>query len=270
MINPEIHMDELGEMEDWELEQFQNKIVSRFEKLKFEPVYHSYKLNGRKLTSVSKFIKMFEPIFDTHAKSLKKAFELGITQEEVLAMWANSSKVSLDKGHAVHRYIECIFLKIPYDGMPLSETQIQTCHNLYNHIYFTLGIDMVAIELRMYNEEVGLCGTCDFLGQVRSTGELVLMDWKTNGEEPSKTSYVFDYFKQPLAGLPSTNYNKYSFQLNLYRWMIEKEFKDEIPPFLKSEIVHVTETSFKFIETKMSNTNIMLCLDYLKKEGIKL
>src|SRR5690606_31039392 len=54
-------------------------------------------------------IKQVVPVFDKDGISKRVAQREGITQEEVLQQWKDSSLIALAKGSATHAYIEDLF-----------------------------------------------------------------------------------------------------------------------------------------------------------------
>lgn len=97
----------------------------------------------------------------------------------------------------------------------------------WNHMVKRNNWLLVASEYSLCYERAGLAGTIDaiFLPYVENPNILVLVDWKRCPLEFSRyssTPYEHPYTKR----LPKCNYWKYAFQLNVYREMVERTFKN--------------------------------------------
>ena len=110
------------------------------------------------------------------------------------------------------------------------------------------------------DEESGICGTIDNLSYNKKTKELVIFDYKTNKEIKKKNPRDQTFLK-PINYLSHCEYIKYSLQLNLYQYIIEKNSPFKVP---KSYIVWVAnKQNYELMETlRLQKESEMLIEDY--------
>jgi ATP-dependent exoDNAse (exonuclease V) beta subunit len=105
---------------------------------------------------------------------------------------------------------------------------------------------LIKSEFVVGNEESGICGTIDNLSYNKKTKELVIFDYKTN-KEIKKRNPRDETFLKPIQYLSHCEYIKYSLQLNLYQYIIEKNSPFKVP---KSYIVWVAnKENYELMET---------------------
>ena len=75
-------------------------------------------------------------------------------------------------------------------------------------------------EVIVGDEELEICGMVDQLFWNSKSEELQIWDWKTN--KAIKRNNKWQQFKEPLSHLDVCEFNTYSLQLSLYRYIIEK------------------------------------------------
>jgi len=75
-------------------------------------------------------------------------------------------------------------------------------------------------ELIVHDEELGLAGTIDLV--VETPDGLVLIDWKTNKKITTK-GYNNKKALEPIEDLDDCHLVKYSLQLSLYAYMLERQ-----------------------------------------------
>jgi hypothetical protein len=93
-----------------------DEIISKLEcfkdpLFKFDPYKHKYTYDGTPLQSVTNLVGTFHKPFDIEGKSLKKAEELGISQDEVKKQWQSNNDRANDIGTLTHQWIEDYFNK---------------------------------------------------------------------------------------------------------------------------------------------------------------
>lgn len=76
-------------------------------------------------------------------------------------------------------------------------------------------------ELTMSFVPLRLCGQCDFVAR-KANGKYVLWDWKRTASLLVKPGPSTKPMLQPWSHRPSTSFNIYVIQLNLYRFMLER------------------------------------------------
>ena len=215
-----------------------------FNNIKYYDEPHTYYMGDKKMTSATQLISKFKQKFDSDFWSEKKADERGITKEEILKEWKDKSEYSCEKGTLFHEYAENylnnkIFpypkdrvikilegnefkqvdtLKSDFDKMVIQ------FNKFYEESYGKL-IPMKS-EIIVGDEELGICGMVDQLFWNTKTNDLQIWDWKTNKEIKRKNRW--QQFKEPLSHLDVCEFNTYSLQLSLYRYIIEKNTNIEL------------------------------------------
>jgi hypothetical protein len=199
---------------------------------KFVEDTHTYTINGRKLTSVTTFIKNFYKPFDEKYWSIKKAKQALLERGEVLtqenidneqskikALWKEKADIACDMGTIVHLYIEEFFNGIKPQEVKNYEAinRINKFHKIYNDKLKDILIP-VGQEVKMFSEDLGLAGTIDALF-IRN-GKLEIWDYKTNGKFTSDTDRCFQKLLDPFDDQWENELNKYSIQLSLYKLML--------------------------------------------------
>lgn len=187
-------------------------------KLKFDEKKHVYKLGRKKLTSVTTFVKQFFDHFDDKAiakyvaASRQRKGEV-IDDKAVLKEWADIA----NEGTIVHKDIQ-LFL----------DSGIIPVHHKANMAIDwmdTKGImaKLKHSELQVFSEDLGLAGTIDLVvHESARTKEISIIDWKTNKQikttSPKRSSHP------ATKGLMDCHLVRYSLQLSLYAYILEKEY----------------------------------------------
>lgn len=205
---------------------------AKFNNIVFYDDTHKYLIDGKEAISATKLLGMFKKPFDTEFWAAKKAAQEGITKEEMKARWELKSRISTEKGTAVHSYIENRLSNkvFPYPAKEISAVfeGADPVRPLYDKILplaerFVSDIrgKMIPIksELVVGDAEYGLCGMIDQVFYNKKSKQLELWDWKTNKEISTSSQYKL---QAPLSNLDDSELTVYSLQLNLYKHIIEK------------------------------------------------
>lgn len=237
---------------------------------------HTYRFgNVASKTSVSGLIKKYEKPFDSNKVASFVAKRDGMTKEEVLNKWDFARDYSCHKGSEFHKFVENFLARkqtsLDYENIRVFYENRNTS-NLISSVedYYADLKKLIANFVDFYNWwkedhillksefvigdfDSGVCGTIDNLSLNTKTNELVIFDYKTNKDIKRKNPRN-EMMLDCLSHLQNCEYSKYSLQLSLYSYIIEKITSFSVP---KSYIVWVNgETNYELIE----------CLD-LKKES---
>lgn len=194
-------------------------------KLKFNEKRHEYSLGTRRLLSVTQFIGKYFPKFDAKevARKLAKFPKNKLEKKGVrywLALWKESSNHGTRIHNALDKYIS---------GIPISEISKELEEQDIGKV--TNGISWVDLnakklkketELVIYDDELGLAGTIDLVIH-NEDGTITLVDWKTNKEIKREGYTKKDMAFCPIETLTNSNYNKYTLQLSVYAYMMERK-----------------------------------------------
>ena len=212
--------------------------LSVFNNIKYYDEPHEYYIDGQKMTSATRLIGKFKQEFDSEFWSTKKAKERKITQEEILKEWKDKADYACEKGTLFHEYAENYLNNkiFPYpkdrvmrilkdNGFKQDDTlekDFNKLVSLFNKFYEESYGKLIPIksEIIVGDEELGICGMVDQLFWNNKSEALQIWDWKTNKE--IKRSNRWQQFKEPISHLDVCEFNTYSLQLSLYRYLIEK------------------------------------------------
>jgi ATP-dependent exoDNAse (exonuclease V) beta subunit len=169
-------------------------------------------------TSVTTYIhKYFEP-FNAPVianKLVRMPKYRGRSVQSFLDEWSEAS----DMGTAVHAEVEeyirdttsPITLPKAIHGVKWIENNIPS-HRL------------MLPEIIIYSKELGIAGTIDLMVYNEETDEYSLVDWKTN-KAIYKTAFRGKKgIKGPTRTMPDCNFNQYTLQLSIYRFLLEKYY----------------------------------------------
>lgn len=235
--------------------------LSKFRHIKYYDEPHKYFIGDKQLISGTTFIGLFKEKFDSEAMSKKSAIKRKMSQEDVLAEWEFKGDFSRTKGTLLHNYAENYwFNKVfpvdmtPYDerfGEGLMKERYEACKVLFEAFYNDAkdALIPIAAEFVIGDEEIGIGGMVDKLFWNVKMNELQIWDYKTNAEINSFSKYR-KRMKAPINFLQECEFNTYSIQLSLYKYIIEKNTKLKIG---KMYLVHIHEEQEKY--------NIIECND---------
>ena len=223
---------------------FQNDIV-------LDKENHIYSLKNKDIdfTSVTTFIGSFCDEFDP-PKVANKLIKNNIrymhyTPEELIREW----KAAGDYGTLVHEELEnYINFKTPMNEIK----SINGAEWLDN--YVIKSEFEIYSEVVVYSEELRLAGTIDLLLFDKNTGKYNILDWKTS-KRISMTPYKKKKGTHSLtANINDCNFNHYSLQLSLYRYILETYYNIEVSEHL---IIHLMENDTKAYHTSYMKNEII-------------
>lgn len=139
-------------------------------------------------------------------------------------------------GTTMHRNIELF-----YNNVSVKDESIEFQHFLKFHEIQKLdNLVPHRTEWVIYDEEYKVCGSIDMIYKDNETGDLHMVDWKR-----SKEIRKFGFKKgiEPLKHIPDCNYYHYSLQLNLYKYILEKNYSVKIAS-MRILVCHPKNDSF--------------------------
>lgn len=210
------------------------KIKKAFGKYTFIEDGHYYLCNGKRVgISTTGLIAQYEQEFDSDTISQQVANKKGISQKEVLEEWRIENLHSTIKGSFIHEFAQSLWegkeYKFDYSKVP-KEIDIDRLkndiiklipqainfYNDYKDIY-----ELIGCEIYLGDEEYDECGATDQMMLNKNTGEIVIIDYKTN-KKIEYESFRHKKMLIPLQEFDDCNYIHYSFQLNDYKYKFEK------------------------------------------------
>ena len=102
--------------------------------------------------------------------------------------------------------------------------------------------EILRTELSIYSRKLNIAGQIDCLCQ--DANGLVIWDWKRS-KEIKYTAY--SSMEYPLMHLPNSNFYHYALQLNLYKYILETDYK-HIVSRMYLGVFHPTRSRYECIE----------------------
>jgi len=179
----------------------------------YESLNKNLEKENIKWLSVTSFVSMFKPKFNSKAQARKSAKNkkskwYGMEEKDILAAWNGESERAINLGNWYHNQRETDIL----DFKTIERQGIE------------VPIIKPIIEHLVYLKSAGICGQADIVEIVK--GKINITDYKTNKEikEKGYTNWEGNTKKMynPLGHLDDCNLNHYNIQLSLYAYIIKK------------------------------------------------
>ena len=197
--------------------------------LKFDEKSHSYTYKDIRLISSTTLIhKLFNPfnadgiIQEMQRSPLwSKNKYYPMTKEEIKKLWSKNSEQAMIQGTKLHADIESY---LNYETLSNESKEFQYFLNFMKKTKFV----PYRTEWKIYDEEKKVAGTIDACSR-NENGELTIFDWKRSKEIKKSSDFKKKYStKKYLSHLEDVNFNHYSLQLNLYKYILEKQYNEKV------------------------------------------
>jgi len=169
--------------------------------------------------------------FRPHIDNIE-SYDLEVTAEDIKYEWSLLAKIGTSRGSYLHDYIENLWhRKIRKESSPdilnkLSAIEaikyiksIEILKKLANDFYNDLSNSrsVVTTEFVVGDKKIGISGTFDALLFNKDKGVYELWDYKTDKKMRETGREIIRYFNIPYSEI-----NKYSLQLGIYKYILEK------------------------------------------------
>ena len=223
---------------------------------------HIYQLNdepGFQFTSVTNYVGKFFEKFDAKAVATKLTTThpkyKDLTIKELLDQWKKKS----DYGTLVHEEIEFYLNNKtpPKDNRSIRAIQwlngykMQSDFKLYS-------------EKIIYSKELQLAGTIDLLMYDERSDSYIIIDWKTSSKIETSGYRHKTGNHEITRNLEDCNFNHYSLQLSLYRYILENYYNLNIS---NQMIAHITPKDCRGYITPYLSNHIKLMAERLLIES---
>lgn len=202
----------------------------------FDTEYHTYHLNGKRLTSLSKFIKHYKNDFDADKMAEKTAKKLGITKEQVLNNWKNKADLSRKTGNVIHSALENYVLTKQFTENN-EFSKLNTLNSFINDLFETNRLVPLETEFIVYNEFYA--HQIDLIAKDLDDN-IFIFDLKTN-DEISSNSYGKN-MKNELYYLEDSTLIEYYLILNIDKILL-KDYKVK-----GMYLIHLKNDDYEFIK----------------------
>ena len=189
--------------------------------ISFNEDEHLYTVRGREMVSVTTIISSYFEDFDADYWAVRKAPQLGMTPDEVKAMWERKSLDARLRGTEMHASIEGYYKGESIDDVPAD------IRPLFREFVTQYHLVPYRTEWAIYDEDSGIAGTLDFLEL--KDGVFTIYDWKRSQKlvkdgVPCRENHFRKTGFKPIAHVEDTIYWHYALQLSMYRYILEKNY----------------------------------------------
>lgn len=232
----------------------------RDSRITFKEEGHVYTVDGHagQYISVTTLIHKFFPHFDGD-KVISKIIAnprspyFGMTPEAVNKQWETATVLGSD----LHQQIELFFDQIA-DFRDVPELAAQSIEFGFFLDFFR---DHVVGKMKpfrsewyVFSEDIKVCGSIDMLFcSPNNHDEIYIVDWKRSKE--IRTSNRFEKGLRMLAHLDNCNYNTYSLQLNMYKYILETKY-NKIVKKMMLVVLHPNHDRYKVIQVPNMDAEI--------------
>ena len=193
---------------------------SRDKLLSFDESEHKYTVGGIELKSVTTLVDESFPPFDAKRIAHILSKQTGRSEESFMREWDLKGRQSRDLGTVMHANIEKFYLGEPCE---IKDVFIQ-------FLNFTQETKLIPYrtEWAIYDEEMGIAGTLDFLDY--QNGEYTIYDWKRSKNIVTKTGKKILKSKSgtngysPISSVEDASYWHYALQTSIYRYILERNY----------------------------------------------
>jgi len=215
---------------------------TRDNSITFEEKTHIYTIDGKKgFKSVTRLVHDCFPSFNPdkvidkmmNSRNWKKSKYYGKTKEEIKNEWKQNGQLAAKTGTRMHLMIEHFYndMEINIDEDDIIDVEIDYFENFHkkeieNNKFYKL--EPYRTEWMVYDKELKLAGSIDMLFVDENNG-LHIYDWKRckeikkdNRWETASLECLEKY------DIPNSNFWHYSFQLNIYKYIVEKNYNKTV------------------------------------------
>ena len=235
---------------------------------------HYYECKGQRVgISVTRLIEEYANEFDSEGMAEKVANKENRSVQEILDEWKYKADFACAKGSECHYYVQTLWNKEPWDMMKfgfdgsveydvateLIQTQAQNFYNDYQD-----HLEHLIDELPIGSEEFDIASCVDHLFYNKLTGEVVLVDYKTNSYMSGYNKKAYSKkMKVPLSHLNDDALHHYYIQLSIYKYLIETYTHLKIGEMF---IVYMSENieNYEIIEIPYLKEEVKIILELRK------
>ena len=238
-------------------------------RIRFEEGPHLYYVDGiNNNVSVTTFIHKFFPEFeaDKIIGKMRKSSRwenspyYGMTNQEIKDQWEAKRDKASREGTRLHYDIELFYNNIMPDNNSVEYGYFQKFHK---DQILEKGLVPYRTEWVVFDTDYGLAGSIDMIFKVGNGDDnrLVIYDWKRCTQIIKNNR--FDTGKPPVEHLPDSNFWHYALQLNMYRFILQKNYGKKVEG-LFLVCLHPEQKSYVQVSVPLMDDEIMDLLQVRK------
>jgi len=206
-----------------------------------------------------------------------------MTKKQIKDQWSQNGKDVSSQGTQLHFYIEQ-FMNLPSDERNSSHNDLKEIFLSSPFVdpiiesvewnYFMNFIDMFPhfipyrTEWTIYDTELKIAGSIDMVYK-NVDGSLMIYDWKRCKEITKNNTFNKYAITSCLDTVPDTNFWHYSLQLNIYKYILEKNYGVSVTHLYLVQL-HPSCKNYQLIKVPdLSNTISLLVQDRISKIKLK-
>jgi hypothetical protein len=204
----------------------QKNAHSRDKRIKFDEKNHIYFIDDIPYQiSVTGFIKSFFQEFDSDQvieknyskwQSNRNSKYYGLSIKKIKNSWKINAEDASKKGSKLHKDIEAFYNDIKFDNDSLEFNFFLNLNDRLKGKYVPY-----RTEWTIFDEEIKLAGSVDMC-YTDEADNFYLFDWKRSKQIKKENNYRKG--KDPISHIDDANYWHYALQLNIYKYIIEKNY----------------------------------------------
>lgn len=233
-------------------------------RIDFNEALHQYKIDGEldsQLVSVTQFIHQFFEKFNADSVIAKmmaserwqQSKYFGMTRNEIIDQWDTLSTEASEAGTRLHSSIEEFYTK----GEKVGDESTEFGYFINFHKKFNL--ECYKAEWRIFDERLKIAGSIDMaFVDPNDRNNILIYDWKRSKEIKLENRYQCGL--EPISHIEDCNFWHYSLQLNLYKRIIESNYKLKVNG-MAIVVFHPSNDDFVLIDIPDLQDDIDLLLD---------
>lgn len=251
------------------------QIGERDRRISFIEETHTYLIDEKEvpgLLSVTTFVHTFFEHFDAdkvienmmNSKGWVNSKYYGKTPDEIKAEWDKIRDEASDAGTKMHLAIEQYYNSQIDSLIPLEQDPKVIDTIEYRHFeQFKLDHEHLIpfkTEWRIFDEELKIAGSIDMIFKDPNNERCIyIYDWKRSKE--IKYQNRWQKGLSPLEHLDDCNYNHYTLQLNVYRYLIEKNYGLKVTE-LAIVVFHPNNDTYRKIPIEFKDEEIEKMMNF--------
>ena len=238
------------------------KIFSAFNHVKYYDEKHKYYIGNKELISTTTFIGKFKKPFDSNFWAAKKAKERNVPMSQILLEWEDIKDVACAKGSDLHAYSDNYMHNrvFPTD---VPDNLIGQFRKFYDAFIKKDNL-VIRTEFVLADAELGIAGMIDLFCYDKKRDKFYIADYKTNKKFEFDSKYK-NYYLEPINHLDECEFNTYSLQTSIYRYIIERnlgiELGDSIVVWFNDK-----NDSYEAIKCEYLKKDVEKMFKYFKKQ----
>lgn len=195
---------------------------------------HIYNIQGEyDYTSMTTFIHSLFNTFDAdkiitnmmNSKNWVNSKYYGMTREEIKDLWNKNKINASENGTNMHLNIEKF-----YNGANIVDESIEWLYFMKFYQDYKDKLEPYRTEWIVYDKEIKIAGSIDIIfkskpEKILNDKEVIdIYDWKRCKDIKKVNNFDKWAINLNISHIPDTNYWHYAFQLNGYKWILEKNY----------------------------------------------